>query len=190
MKKLTIIAFAAALLAACSKDSLETNPSASSTNLGAAKVSVARPFTANFFATADANASIPPTSCSGDLPGFSAPDFLISGIATHLGQMNAAVSRLHHVGCDLSFATMLLTTNVTVDLVASDGDVVHCSGDDVVNVASLLMQTGTTGSITGTWNIIGGTGRFEGATGIITIDGVVDFAANSFTCVSTGSIVF
>jgi hypothetical protein len=195
MKKIKIIALSIILLSACQKDANDVNPGttgeagiAANTNSG--RTPTSRPFSANLYATANVNSPNPPTACSGDLPGFSAPDFLLSGTSTHLGQLNAQLSSLHHVSCDLSFATMLLTTNVTVDLVAANGDIIHCTGNDVVNVASLLTQTGTTGAITGTWTITGGTGRFAGASGSFTINGLVDFVTNSFICTCEGAISY
>jgi len=190
MKKIKLILPAILLLAACSKESTEISPAVSTSNMQAAKVNVARPFRAIINATANTDAAIPPTSCSGDLPGFSAPDFLLTGSATHMGDFIPQISNLHHVSCDLSFATMLLTTNVSVQLAANNGDLLYCTGNDVVNVAALLTQTGTTGSITGTWTINGGTGRFEGATGSFTINGFVDFISNSFNCECVGTITY
>ena len=194
MKKVHILTLAVMFLAACSKENSEISPASTeqtglSSNGNSAKASVSRPFSATINASADANPNIPPTACSGDLPGFSAPDFLLSGTATHMGPLGQ-ISRLHHDNCDLSFTTALLTTHVTVTLEADNGDLVYCSGDDVVNVYGLLTQTSTTGSITGTWTITGGTGRFTGAGGSFNINGTVDFATNSFSCVCAGSITY
>ena len=191
MKKIKIIIPAIMLLAACSKDMNEINPGSTaqtglSSNTNAQKVGVTRSFSATLNAAADANAL--PTSCSGVVP-FAAPDFLLSGTSVHLGLINAQLSRLHHVSCDVDVTTALLTTNVSVDLVAANGDILRCTGDDVVNIASLLGQPGSP-TITGTWTVIGGTGRFDGATGSLTIDGIVDFATNSFTCACTGTITY
>src|ERR1043165_8641272 len=181
MKKLTIIISAMVLLASCSKQSDDlTSPSSS--NQVSEKTE--RPFTATFYATPDTNS--PPTECSGDLPGFSAADYFLSGTATHLGLIDAQLSKLHHVSCNLSFATALLTTHVTVDLVAANGDVVHINGDDVVDVANLLTAAGTSGAITGAWTVDGGSGRFIDATGSLTINGTVDLVFGSFSCECTG----
>jgi hypothetical protein len=192
MKKITIVALSIMFLAACQKNANEVNPGSTEPNDVAStsntlRTPIARPFTATLYATADGSSA--PTPCTGDVP-FAAPDFLMSGTATHLGMLNSQLSRLHHEGCELSISTMLLTTSVTVDLVSASGDLIHCTGDDVVNVASLLTATGTTGVITGTWTVTGGTGRFVGATGSLTINGIVDFATNSFSCACVGTITY
>ena len=147
----------------------------------------ARPFKATLNAAVDINSLNPPTTCSGVIP-FAAPDFLLSGNATHMGQINAQLSRLHHVSCDVSIVTMLLTTNVSVELAAANGDIIYCSGNDVIDVSKLLTQTGTTGTISGTWTITGGTGRFNGASGSFTINGLVDFVTNTFNCECIGTV--
>ena len=83
---------------------------------------------------------------------------------------------------------MLLTTNVSVELAAANGDIIYCSGNDVIDVSKLLTQTGTTGTISGTWTITGGTGRFNGASGSFTINGLVDFVTNTFNCECIGTV--
>lgn len=182
MKKLTIIIAALGLLAACSKQSDDLAlPQADQNN--STVLRQARPFKATLNAAADANAA--PTSCSGVVP-FAAPDFLLGGNATHMGLLNAN-SRLHHVSCDVNVATAQLTTNVSVDLVAANGDVLHCTGDDTVNVAVLLGGTAPP-TITGTWTINGGTGKFNNATGSVRINGLVDFATFSFNCDVVGTV--
>lgn len=188
-KTLSIIILSMVLLTACKKES-DDLAAPVSLNEGAHKSLAARPFVANFNATVDANSPNPPTACSGDVPGFGTPDFLLKGTATHIGQINAQLSSLHHVSCDLSVATMLLTTNVFVELATINGDLLYCTGNDAVDVANLLTGAGTTGAITGTWTITGGTGRFNGASGSFTISGLVDFVANTFSCECVGTISY
>ena len=189
MKKLTVIAVSLVLLIACSKKSGNLKISGPPEIPTTQNSQTTRPFTATLNAAVDVNSTNPPTACSGNIP-FAAPDFILNGIATHLGQINPQTSRLHHISCNLSVATMLLTTSVGVDIVSANGDIIHCTGNDVVNVANLLTATGTTGTITGTWTITGGTGRFNGASGSFTISGLVDFVANSFSCECTGTISY
>ena len=190
MKKLTVIIVSLVLLIACSKKSDDLTTSGPSEIPTTQSSQATRPFIATFNATVDANSPNPPTACSGNLPGFATPDFLLNGTATHLGQINPQTSRLHHVSCNLSVATMLLTTSVSVEIVSANGDVIYCTGNDVVNVANLLTGAGTTGTITGTWTITGGTGRFNGASGSFTINGLVNFVANSFSCECAGTISY
>ncbi len=193
MKKVTIITLAVTLLAACSKDSIEVNPGSSAQNNStpnSEKTFVTRSFNATINAVADTDPSIPPTPCSQVVP-IAAPDFLLSGSGIHIGQIDAEFSRLHHSLCDLNTTTALLSTSVEGQLAAANGDLIFYEGDDVVNVAALFTPGGgTTGTITGTWTITGGTGRFEGATGSLTINGVVDLVAFSFTCQCVGTITY
>ncbi len=190
MKKITIITLVVTFLAACSKDDTELNPGSSTQNAtpNSEKVLQTRTFRATINAAANPNS--PPTSCSGVIP-FAAPDFILSGSGIHLGQMDAQTSSLHHISCDVDVTTSLLTTSVNGQLAAANGDLIYYEGNDVVNVAALLTQNPVlTGAITGTWNIIGGTGRFQGASGTLTIDGIVDFVTFSFNCECVGTITY
>ena len=189
MKKLAIIVAAFGILSACEKaDDLSTAlPGQNTIDPGTAGLRTARPFSATLSAAVDVNSTNPPTACSGDIP-FAAPDFLVSGIATHTGQLDAQLSLLHHVSCNVSLETMQLTTSVTVELVSANGDKINLAGEDVVDIAALIGGTGLTGAITGAWTITGGTGRFSEATGTLEIAGVVDFATNTFTCSCAGTL--
>ena len=189
MKKLSLIIMSLALLASCSKESDDVTPSSS--NSATAKVQAARPrpFEAILSAAVDVNSTNPPTACSGDAP-FAAPDFVLTGDVSHLGATNGT---LHQDACNLSLASIpfLLTTNVSGHIVAANGDLINYTGIDVVDVTAFaLQQPNPTGSITGTWTITGGTGRFAGATGSFDINGTVDFVNNTFTCQAVGTITY
>jgi hypothetical protein len=192
MKTLTITILSLALLASCSKESDEMATPASSNN-GIEKSLAApqtRPFEAILFAAVDANSINPPTACTGDAP-FAAPDFVLSGDVSHMGHIQ--FSTLHHDACNLSLAAIpfLLTTSVSGQIVAANGDYITYTGNDVVDVTSYaLQQPNPTGSITGTWTITGGTGRFAGATGSFDINGTVDFVTNTFSCQCLGTITY
>jgi hypothetical protein len=144
-----------------------------------------RAFRASLQSSADVSSF---TSCSGDIPDFAIPDHFLAGQATHLGNLNGALSTLHHDDCDISFATLQLTASVSGQLAAANGDLVFYTGEDVIDLTSLLTETGTTGAISGTWIIDGGTGRFAGASGSFTITGIVDFVTGTFSAVATGTI--
>ncbi len=149
-----------------------------------------RPFKATLQSSLNTDPSIPLTLCSGDLPEFAIPDHFLAGNATHLGLLNADLSTLHHDDCNLSFATMTLTTSVAGQLAASNGDLVYYTGEDVIDVFNLLTGGGPTGTINGTWTITGGTGRFDGASGSFTISGPVDFATGTFSAEALGTITY
>jgi hypothetical protein len=188
MKTIKIIALATVLLTGCSKESDDITPSSSTSVTAKTQAARPRPFEATLNAAVDVNSQNPPTACSGDAP-FVAPDFVLSGDADHMGNLNGT---LHHDACNLSLANipMLLTTSVSGHIVAANGDLINYSGNDVVDVTAFVTQTGTTGSITGTWTVTGGTGRFEGATGSFTINGTVDFVTNTFTCQCLGTVTY
>ena len=188
MKNLSLIALFMMVLASCQKAD-ELNAPANEQSVVQRSQSQ-RVFKATLQSSLNTDPSIPPTSCSGDLPEFAVPDHFLAGKATHLGHLNAGLSTLHHDDCNLSFATMTLTTGVSGQLAASNGDLVYYTGEDVINVFNLLTGAGTTGTIEGTWTITGGTGRFEGASGSFTISGLVDFVTGTFSANALGSITY
>jgi hypothetical protein len=187
MKKFKLFITAIMLLTACSKESTDSMAPASSST-PTTKTPGPRSFYATINAVVDVNSPNPPTACSGDAP-FVAPDFLLNGEADHMGNIRAT---LHHDACNLSLAgiPMLLTTDVSGQMVAANGDLITYTGDDIVDVTNFVTGAGSTGPITGTWTITGGTGRFEGATGSFTINGTVDFQANTFSAECVGTIIY
>ncbi len=186
MKNLSFIILSVLFLAACNSSSDELVSPGTSSQI-VSRSQQARPFNANLSGNLNPNSS--PTACSGDLP-LALLDYFISGTATHLGNLNSNLSILHHDNCNLSLATMLLTTDVSGQLVGANGDLITYTGQDVINVFNLLTGSGPNGPFTGTWTITGGTGKFAGATGSVTISGLVDFATLSFNVVATGTITY
>src|SRR6185295_4567182 len=168
MKKILTIALAIIVISACNKSANEINPGSKATTY-AEKQTQTRPFEINLYTTADINST--PTPCTGDLPGFAIGGLFLHGTATHLGLINPSQSTLQHVGCDLSFATALLTTSIAGQIAAADGDLIFYTGNDEINVFNLLTGAGSTGTITGVWTITGGTGKFAGATGSLSMNG-------------------
>src|SRR6188768_1408127 len=114
MKKVTLIVSACLFMMACEKDcekmdSCSNKHSNQTSDVG--KVRATRPFELIFTTTVDPDPSIPPTPCTGDLPGLANAGLFVSGNASQLGKLDATQSRLQDVSCNLSFATGLLTTS-------------------------------------------------------------------------------
>jgi hypothetical protein len=190
MRKFSTIIILVLLLFACSKEINRDAPVSGGTIQSVQNTQATRVFHANIFSTINADPSIPPMQCTGDLPGLFLPDHFLHGNATHLGELIWQQSTLHHQSCNLSFATMQLTASVSGQMAAANGDLVYYSGNDVIDVTNLLTGQGTTGSIQGTWTITGGTGRFEGASGSFTITGQVDFTTGTFSSTANGTITY
>jgi hypothetical protein len=193
MKKIKIIALAIILLSACKKDNSEMNidnKTQTSLNSNAARASATRSFEITFTTTADTDPSIPPTPCTGDLPGLANAGVFLHGNATQLGLINSSQSRLQDVSCNLSFTTALLTTTIAGQMTGANGDKIYFTGNDEINASNLLTGAGPTGTITGLWTITGGTGRFANATGSFTINGPVDFATSTFSGTGAGTITY
>ena len=191
MKKLTIILLLV-LFVACKKESAvaEINPQGQSNIQAIGKSPVTRPFRASLYSSIDPDPSIPPTACTGDLPGLANPGHFLHGHATHLGELNWQQSRLQDISCNLSAAAMQLTTTISGQFAAANGDLVYYTGNDVFDVTNLLLQSGTTGTLQGVWTITGGTGRFEGATGSFTVTGMASFITFTFSFEALGTITY
>ncbi len=186
MKKLSLIVLTLMVLGSCQQADELVSPTGGENIVQRSQNP--RPFKA--ILQSSVNPGNPLTACSGDIPGFAIPAHFLAGQATHFGALNVNLSTLHHDDCDLSFATMTLTTGVSGQLAASNGDLVYYTGEDVIDVSNLLAGTGTTGSIEGTWTITGGTRRFEGASGSFTISGLVDFVSGTFSAEANGTITY
>jgi hypothetical protein len=187
MKKLSIILLSLGFLVSCEKDSNELHNTALTQQSGTTARS-SKVFRGNFYSVQDANTANAPTACSGDVPGFANPGYFLVGSATHTGEIISAQSRGQDITCNLSFATMLLTTTVSGQLSASNGDLIYYYGVDAIDASNYLTGVGTAGTITGTWTVTGGTGRFAGATGSFSINGPVDFGTGTFSIEAVGTI--
>jgi hypothetical protein len=186
-----MIIISVTLLSACRKESTWQPSTPDELDPTVQKSQITRVMSGNIHSSLNLDPSLPPMECTGDLPGLFLPDHFLHGNTIHLGEWNWQQSSLHHASCNLSFATMQLTTSVSGQIAAANGDLIYYSGNDVIDVTNLLSTPpGPTGSITGTWTITGGTGRFEEAAGSITINGEVNFATGTFTATVNGTITY
>lgn len=160
MKKMMIMAIAILLLAACQKEAtlengILTDPqftlnSAKQT----AKVRVTRPITNALESDPDPNT----TSVYGGA--------LFYGTISHLGQVHGK-----------TFNTSFTPVSASVFSITSDDIVYAANGDELWTKGSIVVTFPTDGSviatITGGSTIIGGTGRFVGATGYFIYENMV-----------------
>jgi len=183
MKKITFLLAAFAFFIACTKDSdelVKVGPDASLTPR------TTKEFKASF--QSSLNLNNPFTVCTGDVPGFGVPDHFLAGWAKHFGPLNGSESTLHHDACNIVVADATLTATVSGQITAANGDKIYYSGVDVVDITGFIYNNSETGAINGTWNINGGTGKFEDASGSFTVTGEVNFAAGTFNAEANGTI--
>jgi hypothetical protein len=124
------------------------------------------------------NPTSPTLTCT--LPGapfaIANSGYFLRGTVTHLGRIDSVKSKGQDGFCNLSPA-LLLTTKTSGQIVAANGDKINYAGDDVIDLNNVVINGGTTASITGVWRITGGTGKFASAAGSININGTVNVAA-------------
>jgi hypothetical protein len=181
MKKITIgalsiIALSIMLLSSCKKD----------------KVKTTRPFKVDFYSSV--NAASPSLTCT--LPGtpfaIANSGYFLHGTVTNVGSIDPNNSMGQDGFCNLS-AAFILTTKTSGQIVAPNGDKITYTGDDVIDLNNVILNSATTAPITGLWTITGGTGRFAGATGSFTITGIVNVAAEggpTFSVTGEGTITY
>jgi len=172
---MNIAAIAALLLglAACQKDDTS---SANNSNQGknTLKNAVTRPFNSHSTGTI-AFAYDEGNEC---YPEFSQVQFIGSGTGTHIGNHTSEwyVCSNPQGGLEGSFYGTLTAAN---------GDKIYFSQPD-----PSVFTIDENGNVTGEFDITGGTGRFEDATGHINTTGVDDFVNMTFDIYSEGYITY
>jgi hypothetical protein len=158
MKKITIMATAILLLAACQKESTleNTNQSdaLSAQNSTKQKAKVTRPISNNLQSDPNPNT----TSPYGGV--------LAYGTSTHLGNVTA-----------VTFNTSFTPISPGVFSITSEDTTYAANGDELWGRGSIVVHFPTDGSttatITGGSIFVGGTGRFVGATGYVIYENMV-----------------
>ena len=177
MKKIATIALSIILLAACRKADVVLPGNGGQADLvsktNTQNVAVARPMKIELQSSADPTS--PPLSCT--LPGIpfgiTNSGYFLSGAGTHVGNINSTTSMGIDDFCNLN-GSLMLSTHTSGQIVAADGEKFTYEGNDQINLFDVVVNGATTAPITGLWNITGGTGRFAGASGSLTINGIVD----------------
>jgi hypothetical protein len=191
MKKFSAIILSVLLLFACSKETNREISVPGDENQSVQNPQTTRTFSGSISSTLNLDPSVPPMLCTGDLPGLLLPDHFLHGTAIHFGELIWQESTLHHQSCNLSFSTRQLTASVNGQIAAANGDLIYYSGNDVIDVTNLLLgHPEQPGSIQGAWTITGGRGRFDEASGSLTINGSVNFITGTFSATVNGTITY
>lgn len=175
MKKITIFILTIMFLSSCKKDKKVTVP---------IKVNL----------TSSVNLASPTLTCT--MPGtpfaIANSGYFLHGTVTGVGNIDPNNSMGQDGFCNLS-AGFILATKTSGQIVGPNGDKITYAGDDVIDLNNVIVNGGTTAPISGVWKITGGTGKFAGASGSITISGVVDVSSEggpTFSITGEGSITY
>jgi hypothetical protein len=175
MKKITIFILTIMFFSSCKKDK---------------KVTI--PIKVNF--TSSVNQASPTLTCT--MPGtpfaIANSGYFLHGTVTGVGNIDPTNSMGQDGFCNLS-AALILTAKTSGLIAGPNGDNITYAGDDVIDLNNVILHGGTTASISGVWKITGGTGKFAGASGSITISGVVNVASEGgpvFSITGEGSITY
>ena len=98
-----------------------------------------------------------------------------TGIATVLGQFSLTYDET------VNITTLPLTGTGTANLFNSNGDSISMRISEQLTLPTTIVGTTPVGSITGTYTIVGGTGRFAGATGQFTVQRLSNLGGPTFT---------
>ncbi len=189
MKKIMVLAISILLLAACTKESMQENSiqaeELSAKNSSKQKARVTRPITNSL--ESDSDPSLPPLSCT--VPdGF--PEVAIGGGVIFSGNMDhlgKVWGKSVNTSCSVISPTQVEIKSKDIAY-AANGDELWTEGSIVVTFPPAGSSIGT---ITGGSKIVGGTGRFAGATGYFIYENmVVDFATGHESHTAYGEITY
>ena len=143
-----------------SEDALYLNASVKET----AKMKMV-PFKGRFVSSPDA--TFVPIVCDGINPETGEPvvaakNNIVEGNATHLGKLDYMISPLIVEACAVDFAVGILSVDLNITFRNKNGDGIRILGTSNITLA---------GPATGSYEVVEGFGKFEGATGSVTTTG-------------------
>ena len=183
MKKLFITVTALLLLSGCRKERMPADWMTDDSNqpLTAEKVKVERPMFVNFQAKPDM--SVPPVQCLPAEYGIIlGGGTFIYGTATHVGKVDPLNSYTRLKVCNMAAGLAAVITMNQGQLAAANGDLMFFQSEETTSLI--------TGAMGGVVTITGGTGRFTGATGSVTIKGRVNFTNGTLVWTGSGTITY
>jgi hypothetical protein len=135
------------------------------------------------------DAGVPFTARLSGAAAYTSPTtvrFSGQGVATHMGRVaDSGVAVFGAPGGSCPGGVPGFPNDHTETLTAANGDTL------VIRMTNVACPTGPSSFHgTGPWTVVGGTGRFEGATGSGWCDGRSDFQTNTFEAVLTGTLTY
>ncbi len=106
----------------------------------------------------------------------------MAGHLTHGGTLISDQSYYRVLNCNFDYLTLTVSESIEGVHTVANGDYYWFTSDLQVNV--------TNGMLTGTVIVNGGTGRYEGATAMLVINGIHDLQTNVATMTGEGSWTF
>lgn len=148
---------------------------ASSTFLNAQAASSDRPFSAHF--STQETIGFDPSACNGQ--PFLRGTLVGTGITTHLGK-----SQISAMDCIFPGPGTFTFNSGKLTITAANGDTVTADYSGML----LLLSGPSIYSISGSYRVTGGTGRFEGATGSGSLGGTVNIVTGESEYTASGVI--
>lgn len=114
-----------------------------------------------FHVWATAEPTVPCLAPDGSVAGAVPPTYAVSGRLTHMGRLDeeASAATIHDCAMTMGEGGPEVSGSITAHLVGPQ--------DDAVDLAGTLTLMLAAGYAAGDWDVVGGEGRFAGATGYI-----------------------
>ena len=166
LRKLGFLILAIALITACEKDEVSNDVQLLKAGIESSEEVKMIPFKGNFVSfpvAPDLFDCVDPDT--GDVVQAALVN-AISGNATHIGVLDPNLSPLVPTDCLLDVGNGKLVVGLDMTFVNKKGDGIQILGESIINLD---------GTATGSFDIIGGFGKFDGASGWIETEGFFNF---------------